>query len=213
MADLRQILSQGRKRIGILIGAGAPTSIFVNENDQFVEESGRPLIPDVDGLTNSVIELLDSGNSETIQTLQAEFPNLNNIEDVLTQVRKLAQAIGTAEVFGLTGSQYDDLAQEICDIIGSIVNKPLPEPPTPYSYLVAWIAGTQREHPVEIFTPNYDLLIESAFETARVPYFDGFTGSRLPFFDPAAVSSDFLAATLVIALEITRFPGLENRQR
>ncbi len=192
MADLRQILSQGRKRIGLLIGAGAPASISVNENNQIVEEPWRPLIPDVDGLTTGVIESLDSGSSATIQTLRAEFPNLNNIEDILTQIRKLAQAIGTAEVFGLTGPQYNDLAQEICDLIGSIVNKSLPDPPTPYSHLVAWIAGTQREHPVEIFTPNYDLLIESAFETARVPYFDGFTGSRLPFFDPAAVSSDSL---------------------
>ena len=39
-------------------------------------------------------------------------------------------------------------------------------------------------------TPNYDLLIEEAFERARVAYFDGFTGSHAPFFDPASVSLD-----------------------
>ena len=31
MADLRQILSQGRKRIRLLIGAGAPTGVRVVE--------------------------------------------------------------------------------------------------------------------------------------------------------------------------------------
>ena len=31
MADLRQILAQGRKRIGLLIGAGAPVAVRVNE--------------------------------------------------------------------------------------------------------------------------------------------------------------------------------------
>jgi hypothetical protein len=30
MVDLRQILTQGRKRIGLLIGAGAPVALKVN---------------------------------------------------------------------------------------------------------------------------------------------------------------------------------------
>ena len=46
--------------------------------------------------------------------------------------------------------------------------------------------------PIEIFTPNYDLLLEEAFERARLPYFDGFTGAHRPFFDPASISDDML---------------------
>ena len=30
MVDLRQILSQGRKRVGLLMGAGAPVAVKVN---------------------------------------------------------------------------------------------------------------------------------------------------------------------------------------
>ena len=45
-----------------------------------------------------------------------------------------------------------------------------------------------------MFTPNYDLLLEEAFERARLPYFDGFTGAHLPFFDPASISDDKLPA-------------------
>ena len=48
---LRQILSQGRKRIGLLVGAGAPLAIK--------DTSGAPLIPGVDKLTEQVIEGLD----------------------------------------------------------------------------------------------------------------------------------------------------------
>ena len=40
--------------------------------------------------------------------------------------------------------------------------------------------------------PNYDLLLEEAFERARLPYFDGFTGSHRPFFDAASISDDVL---------------------
>ena len=37
MADLRQMLSQGRKRIGIFIGAGAPTAIRVDAKNEIVK--------------------------------------------------------------------------------------------------------------------------------------------------------------------------------
>jgi calcineurin-like phosphoesterase family protein len=40
---------------------------------------------------------------------------------------------------------------------------------------------------VEFFTTNYDLLLEAAFESVGLPYFDGFVGSVQPFFVPEAV--------------------------
>ena len=191
MADLRQILSQGRKRIGILIGAGAPTAIRVDDHNRIVPD-GKPLIPDVAGLTDAVLDALADEDRGRVDVLKNEIPGNINIEAILTQVRRLAQAIGTSSVHGLDGSGYDRLARRICEKIGMQVCSRLPEESNPFSQLVSWIAGTQREHSVEIFTPNYDLLIEEAFERARVAYFDGFTGSHFPFFDPASVSQDQL---------------------
>ena len=189
MADLRQILSQGRKRIGIFIGAGAPTAIRVDEGNRIVE-NGKPLVPDVAGLTEAVVGKLAEDDQKVVETLKTEIDGNVNIEAILTQIRRLAQAIGTSVVHGLDGGAYDELGQRICAEIGRQVCSRLPEGPNPYSELVSWISGTQREHSVEIFTPNYDLLLEEAFERARVAYFDGFTGSHLPFFDPASVSLD-----------------------
>ena len=40
----------------------------------------------------------------------------------------------------------------------------------------AWIARSKYHLPIEIFTINYDLILESALETLGVPYFDGFIG-------------------------------------
>jgi hypothetical protein len=62
------------------------------------------------------------------------------------------------------------------------------------SGLVGWVGGTNRECAVEIFTPNYDLLFEEAFERAGFPYFDGFTGGHAPFFDPPSIADDVLPA-------------------
>ena len=196
MADLRQILSQGRKRIGLLLGAGAPTAIRVNADNEIVDE-GEPLIRDVDGLTDAVVSSLCAADRVVIEKIQLEITRDGdpiNIETVLTKVRRLSQAIGRSEVHSLDGSGYDALGGRICELVGSNVQVNLPESPNPFTELVAWVAGTQREHAVEIFTPNYDLLIEEAFERVRIPYFDGFVGAHRPFFDPTSVSSDRLPA-------------------
>ena len=193
MADLRQVLSQGRKRIGMLIGAGAPTAVHVNQDNNIVDD-GSSLIPDVAGLTEAVVDALDENDQSIVETLKNEINGCVNIETILTQVRRLAQAIGTSLIHGLNGDDYGKLGRRICEKIGHQVCPSLPDGPNPYSELVSWIAGTQREHSVEIFTPNYDLLIEEAFERSRVAYFDGFAGSHKPFFDPASVSSDLFPA-------------------
>ena len=192
MADLRQILSQGRKRIGILIGAGAPTSIRLDERGQILENGSRPLIPDVAGLTATVVSALSQEDRAVIEAIKQELSGLINIETILTQVRRLAQAIGTSCVHGLDANGYDSIAERICQEIGKCVDATLPKGPNPFSEVASWISGTRRVHSIEIFTPNYDLLMEEAMERARVPYFDGFSGSYRPFFDAASVSADEL---------------------
>ena len=192
MADLRQILSQGRKRIGLLIGAGAPTAIRVDGDGRIVEEGGNPLVPDVAGLTDSVVSALSDDDKSVIKILKSEIVGCINIEAILTQARKLAQAIGSATVHGLDANDYDAMSQRICGKIGTFVNADLPPNPNPYSEVASWISGTRRLHSIEIFTPNYDLLVEEALERAHAPYFDGFSGSFRPFFDAASVSTDVL---------------------
>lgn len=191
MADLRQILSQGRKRIGLLIGAGAPTAIRI-DSEGCLSPDGEPLIPDIAGLTDAVVNALDENDRKVVATLKTEIGGRPNIEAILTQVRRLAQAIGKAKVHDLDGEAYDELGQRICKQIGLKVGAQLPSEPNPLTELVSWIAGTQRQHAVEIFTPNYDLLIEESFERARVAFFDGFTGAHAPFFDPVSISSSEL---------------------
>ena len=193
MVDLRQILSQGRKRIGLLIGAGAPVSVKVN-NDGKLDDTGNPLIPDVENLTARVQGELTNDEKAVINALLPQLGDKPNIEKILTQVRQLSQVIGTEKVHGCNGEEYAALAGKICESIGKIVAPALPKETNSYTELVSWIGGTHREHPVEIFTPNYDLLIEEAFERAKLPYFDGFSGAHRPFFDPASISEDVLPA-------------------
>lgn len=186
MASLRQIIAQGRKRIGLLVGAGAPAGIYPPGSD-------KPLIPAVAGLTEMVLATLKGEYGETLEAVWNEIQN-PNIETILSRVRSLAGVIGTTKVHGLDGDGHKKLSEAICAQIGKIVNQRLPDGHSPYTEFVTWISGTGREHPVEIFTTNYDLLFEQALERARAPYFDGFTGSSEPFFDPSSVASNDLPA-------------------
>lgn len=191
MSDLRQVLSQGRKRVGILIGAGAPLSIQMNEKGELVE-SGTPLIPGVEELTTKAIAGLDKEQSNAITAIRASLDAGGNIETILSRVRLLQTALGDIRVNELDGAGYKVLGRAICQAIGKLVGVSLPSTRTAYHELVGWISGTQRPHAVQVFTTNYDLLLEQAFEAAKAPYFDGFTGGHRPFFDPVTVAGDDL---------------------
>jgi SIR2-like domain len=186
MSSLRTIIAQGRKRIGLLIGAGAPAGMAK-------EDGSYPLIPAVVQLTTTILGILAPKYESQIKALKAELPK-DDIETILSRVRSLSKVIGVAKVHGLDGAGYETFGEDICAEIGKIVNAQLPTKPSAYSELVNWITGTARDYPIELFTTNYDLLLEEAFERSRAPYFDGFTGGREPFFDPVTVASNDLPA-------------------
>lgn len=184
MFDFRQIITNGRKKVGLLIGAGAPVSINVGDEGGY-----KPLIPNIEGLTDQVRASLQKEEKNAYECLekQVEKPN---IELVLSRVRALAEVIGSTEVCGLDGKGYKALSKSICTSIKQIVDVGLPDEENPYSDLISWINGITRKEPVEIFTTNYDLLFEEAMEKAKTPYFDGFVGSKTAFFDPSSISNN-----------------------
>lgn len=193
MSDLRQVLSQGRKRIGILVGAGAPLAIRVNEKNE-IDPNGNSLIPGVEALTQQATSGLSDIQTGAVEAIKASLGSTANIESVLSRIRLLEQALGKTEVQGLDSEGYKQLGKEICKKISEIVGVYLPKDRNAYSDLIAWITGTVRSNSVEIFTTNYDFLFEEAFERVRSPYFDGFSGGSKPFFDPVSVAGDDLPA-------------------
>lgn len=193
MADLRQILSQGRKRIGFLVGAGAPMSVRIDPSGR-VDPTGTPLIPGIDDLTAAAVSGLTPKQDHAVAVAKAMIGTGATIETILSQLRLMERALGTEEIAGLDGAGYAQLARTICHNIGKIVGPELPVDRCGYNELIGWISGTQRQSPVEIFTTNYDLLFEDSFERARAPYFDGFSGGHAPFFDPVTVACDDLPA-------------------
>lgn len=184
MYDLKHLLTHSKKKIGILLGAGAPVSINIGD-----EENWKSLIPDIKGLTELVKASLTGKDISAFEAIGLSL-NDNNIELILSRVRSLAEVIGTTEIHGLDATGYKLLSETICCKIKEVVSKSLPEGENPYSHLISWINGINRDYAVEIFTTNYDLLLEEAMERSRTPYFDGFSGSKAAFFDPSSISSN-----------------------
>jgi hypothetical protein len=185
---LREILVGDRNRVGFLLGAGCPVSI------QIEQPAPGPLVPDVAGLTDCVLQSLAESAPKLKAKLDAylEIEGIQgkNIEVILSRVRAMHDIVGAGLFNGFTAAELGDLNSRICGKIADRVSVALPDGPNGYRNLASWIKGAAREYAVEVFTTNYDLLVEQAFEEARVTLFDGFTGSRLPFFDVAAIEGE-----------------------
>ena len=186
MFDFKHIISHGRKKIGILIGAGAPVSVNVG-----AAGNCEPLIPNVAGLTEKVRGALEGEYKSAFECIEKQIEK-SNIELTLSRVRTLAEVIGESKVCGLDAVGFQSLSQKVCELIYKEINKPLPDGENPFSDTISWINGINRNHAIEIFTTNYDMLFEEAMERVKTPYFDGFSGSKTPFFDPSSISNNNL---------------------
>lgn len=158
----------------------------------------EPLIPDIAGMTKCVENKLPAEVAKLYAMACSHFKTdglpTPNVEGTLSHIRSLKQVAGKEVVRGLSLENLTQLDDAICDVLSLECSWPLPTPTTPYHTLAAWIGAIQRVASVEVFTTNYDLLMEEALETTRVPYFDGFVGSNETFFDLRSIEEDGLPA-------------------
>lgn len=196
---IQQALSQNKRSIGFFVGAGCPLSVRINHREKDGKKISDPLIQDVAGLTAIISSTLKSKDETTpepydriLSLMKEDGFSEPNIEQILTQVRSLKSVSGKGDVRGFVEQELLELDKAICKIIAKEVNKELPDDLSPYHNLAIWAQAIEREAAVHIFTTNYDLLIEQAFEESAAPYFDGFIGSKKAFFDLGAVENEKL---------------------
>lgn len=198
--NLRQVLQDDKQRIGCFLGAGCPLGVYDEAGSKSIM-----LIPAVVELTVRVESGLSASDTApgATSTFRANWDALCDeckpddgqdptVEDVLTELRTLANRRGSAEILGMSKKDLGDLDDKICALISEEMRKPLPNYRNSYNRFASWIGGVHRDSPAEIFTPNYDLLFEQALEQHQLPHFDGFVGSREPWFDLASIEHDLI---------------------
>lgn len=163
------------KNIGFFFGAG--TSYALN-------------IPNVEQLTTEIEAKLTGDHLANFKLVKTDLETIIsvrkvNIEDILNQIRRIRELTGetTKEYQGVSGTNAKLLDKEICTIIYDIIaEKEKVADIDKTKKFFAWLSLLNRDFSKEIFTTNYDLIIEKSLEASQIPYFDGFVGSYEPFF-------------------------------
>jgi hypothetical protein len=173
--ELKNYLSYS-KNIGFFFGAGTSCALG---------------IPDIVQLTSEVKSNLKDGAVKTFEIINEDLKTMIhgrdvNIEDILNQIRRIRELTKESETktyLDVCGSDAKTADDEICKAIYQIITaKEFSATLTSTKRFFAWYNLLNRDFTKEVFTTNYDLIIEKALEATEIPYFDGFVGSFEPFF-------------------------------
>jgi hypothetical protein len=173
--ELKNYLSYS-KNIGFFFGAGTSCALG---------------IPDITQLTREVEATLKDGLAKAFKIIKDDLKTLIherdvNIEDILNQlrrIRELTKESKTKAYQGVCGKDAVAVDGEICKVIYQLITeKESKAALTSTKRFFAWYNLLNRDFTKEVFTTNYDLVIEKALEASEIPYFDGFVGSFEPFF-------------------------------
>jgi hypothetical protein len=135
-------------------------------------------------------ELVVSGlKPEEAKVFRGQLAN-RNLEQALSRLRRIAGLLTDGQfIDGLSSAQATALDSAVCQAIVKELEIKAKTDLTSVDFLAAWARGATYHRPVEIFTVNYDLLLETALEGRRVPYFDGFVGTLRARFHTELVES------------------------
>ena len=149
-------------------------------------------IPDIAALTIGVEAKLKNDHLKHFRAIRdnlkssAPAGKTVTIEDILNQIRRIREITNEKphqEFIKVSGEAAKKLDQEICrNIYGIIDEKEKTADLANTKRFFAWLNNLNREFTKEVFTTNYDLVIEKSLEANQIPYFDGFVGAYEPFF-------------------------------
>jgi hypothetical protein len=148
--NLRQVMQDDKQRIGCFVGAGCPLGVYDSEGIKSIV-----LIPAIVELTARIAIGLKASDEnaggatkykEHWDSLCAECKSDDEksptVEDVLTELRTLANRRGSSSVLGMTKKELCDLDGVICVLILDEVNKPLPAYRNAYNRFASWVGGS-----------------------------------------------------------------------
>lgn len=200
--DLRNHLATHDRHLTFLFGAGTSSAINIAAPPPAgTKPTYEPLIPGIDGLTalcHTAVAGMGQEQSKawTMLAKQCEDDGqCANIENVLSRIRVKIDAVRESEtLLGLNRTGLREIERAMCSAIAKAVIPHEDKIPkrTPQDDFALWVKKVSRAAPLEVFTTNYDVLFDRAFEAARVPVFDGFVGTYRPFFYPECLDDESL---------------------
>lgn len=129
-------------------------------------------LPDLNQLTDRVLSKLEPAEKTLFEAQMIG----GNLETGLSRLRRISTLLReNQDLEGLSRITAKALDRKICSLISGELH--LEDADLDSAQRLAIWAGRSSYHsPVELFTVNYDLILETALEKQKVPYFDGFLG-------------------------------------
>ena len=156
--DLSSKLASRSRHVCVFLGAGASKACG---------------LPDVSQLQERVRQRLGQDDKKQI----SKQLKGRNLEQALSRIRGIAALLeGNTKLDGLTREAATGLDRRICEAIVGELSADTADL-EPVIQFASWAARADYHWPLEVFSVNYDLLVETAFERLRLPYFDGFIGN------------------------------------
>lgn len=145
--------------------------------------AGKPLIGE---LTDKVLAKVDPKIKTEFDGLKSAGTRPTTIEDLinfLVRYQHILQTVHDTKKHLLEPAWIDDSLQAIKrEIVANIADTW--ESSTVHARFLQRISTRRQNSERDIFTLNYDTLIEATLDKLRYQYVDGFRGSRLGWFDP-----------------------------
>ncbi len=184
VAELGTKFAARSRHVCLLLGAGASVGAG---------------LPDLAGLTAKVLLAFDGDDKKLVEGLL----NGRNLEQAMTRLRRIESLLEHDErVSGLDKQTAARLDILICEAIIAAIRTPTNL--EAFHRLGSWASRADYRRPIEIFSANYDLLVEVGLEHVGASYFDGFVGYLNGFFRPDLVESIDLSSAAGLPASFVR---------
>mgnify|MGYP000184109472 CR=1 FL=1 len=164
---------------------------ITDQNTCFLMGAGCSLCadkPNIDGLTAKVKVKLSQPLQELLDDLKGAEGRPANVEDLINYLMRMRLLAGSRKTpFPKEDWKVESIDDELLSIQRAVVEGVGPDwKPSPYHqrFLTRLVSSHPRK-PVDIFSLNYDTVIEASLEFAKIRYTDGFVGSENAYFDDA----------------------------
>ena len=145
--------------------------------------AGKPMIGP---LTDNVLDGADKKLTEHFQSLRVIGARSATVEDLINYLVRYREILCT-----ITNSEHHNISVEDIDTwLRSIKKKIVAEvaddwaPSEHHQRFFRRIHGRGQRGSRDIFSLNYDTLVEASLDELRMPYVDGFRGTNRAWFDP-----------------------------
>ena len=153
--------------------------------------------PMIGALTANVLNRADAKLTEHFQGLKTDGDRPPTVEDLISYLVRYRKILGT-----ITNADGHDISVgEIDEWLVSIKKKIVAEvaddwaPSDYHQRFLRRVPGQHQRGPRDIFSLNYDTLLEASLDELRIPYVDGFRGTNRAWFDPETFDEATTAAS------------------